>query len=371
MSTRTNVTLMTPDAGVAAAVGTALHANGHVITGPPLRDVRDLLAQLTKSAPPIVLVDLDPQPQQMLPQLERIVARFPTTRFVALASTLENDLLVEAMQTGIRRVVTKQSMQAELAKTLDRITSVDASDHGLRGDVITILSASGGCGATTLAVNLAEEFAIRDSKPALLVDLDSCYGALASYLGLNPRYAIDHILNYADQIDDQLIRSTATVHSEKIHLLASPSSTNFVDPALKLDRFEFAIEASRKAYGTTIVDAPRIPLETAASLVSSSEHTLLVFQLTVKDLRTGRAMLDTLRTRGIDISKVIPLANRYVKRQMIGLEEASKALGGPEIRYIRNDWATAIQSMNYGQLLSEAGPRSTLRKDLQELLTHL
>jgi pilus assembly protein CpaE len=319
-----------------------------------------------------VLVDLDPQPQQMLPQLERIVARFPTSRFVALASTLENDLLVEAMQTGIRRVVVKHSMQAELAKTLDRISAVDAADGNLRGDVITILSASGGCGATTLAVNLAEEIAIKQTKPTLLVDLDSCYGALASYLGLNPRYAIDHILGYADQIDDQLIRSTATVHSEKLHLLASPSTSNFADAgSLDLPRFESAIEASRKAYGTTIIDAPRIPLNTAASLVSSSKRTLLVFPLTVKDLRTGRAMLDALRARGIDVSNVIPLANRYVKRQMIGLEEASKALGGPEIRFIRNDWATAIQGMNYGQLLSEAGPRSTLRKDLQELVTQL
>src|SRR5262245_14491136 len=107
MNQRINITLMSPDPAVATAVGAALQNNGHVVTGAPLRDVRDLAAQLAKSAAPIVLVDLDPQPQLMLPQLERIVARFPTSRFVALASTLESDLLVEAMQTGIRRVVIK------------------------------------------------------------------------------------------------------------------------------------------------------------------------------------------------------------------------------------------------------------------------
>ena len=83
MSGRTLVTLMTPDPTVATAVTAALQSNGHVVSGPAVRDVRDLPAQLGRSPVPIVLIDLDPQPQQVLPQLERIIARFPTTRFVA------------------------------------------------------------------------------------------------------------------------------------------------------------------------------------------------------------------------------------------------------------------------------------------------
>ena len=372
MTTRTNVTLMTPDASLAASVATALQTNGHVLSGPTVRDLRELPVQLGRAPVPIVLIDLDPQPQQVLPHLERMVARFPATRFVALASSIGNDLLLEAMQTGVRRVVAKQAMASELGGVLDRLTAADTSDVTPRGRVITLLSASGGCGATTLAVNLAQELALKANQPTLLCDLDCAYGAVASYLGLSPRYAIDHVLNYAGAVDGNLIRSTATVHSDRIHVLASPCSTNFAQSeALNFNQLELALDGARRSYGNTVIDAPRVPLAVAAALASVSAATLLVLQLTVKDLRTGKAMIDALRERGVQAESIVPVANRYVKRQLISLDEAAKALGGIEVLPVRNDYSPAIQGLNFGQPLSEAGPRSYLRRDLQDLLGKL
>jgi pilus assembly protein CpaE len=369
---RINITLMTPDGLVAAAVASALQSNGHVLTAPTVRDLRELPVQLGRAPVPVVLVDLDPHPQQVLPQLERIVARFPQTRFVALSSTLGNDLLLEAMQTGVRRVVVKQTLAADLGGVLDRLTAGDAAEAGARGEVITLLSASGGCGATTLAVNLAEEVALKQNQPALVCVLDCAYGAVASYLGLSPRYAIDHVLNYAGAIDGNLIRSTATVHGERIHVLASPCSTDFahVQP-LNFDQLETVLAAARRSYPMTIIDAPRIALDTAAALAQHSVCTLLVLQLTVKDLRTAKAMLDALRERGVESETITPIASRYAKRQLISLDEAARALGGIDVLPIRNDYAPAIQGLNFGQPLSQAGPRSTLRKDIAELLSKL
>ena len=363
---------MSPDPAVAAAVASAFQTNGHVLAGPALRDVGDLAAHLGRSAAPFVLVDLDPQPQEILRSLERIVARFPQTRFVALSNTLENDLLLEAMQAGVRRVVIKHSLAADLSGVLDRLSVVESTDHGSRGNVLAVLSASGGCGATTVAVNLADEISVQQKQPTLLIDLDCSYGAVSSYLGIHPRYGVDQVLNYTGPIDGQLIQSSATVHSDKIHVLASPASVNLGSPELlSFQRLERALESARRAYATTIVDAPRIPISAAATLVSGSAATLLVFQLTVKDLRMARAMLDALRGHGIDTGSILPLANRHAKRQMIGLDDASKALGGVQVLAIRNDYLPAIQGLNYGQPLSESGPRSTLRKDLQELVSQL
>jgi pilus assembly protein CpaE len=320
---------------------------------------------------PICLIDLDPAPQQVLPQLERIIARFPTTRFVALSSTVGNELLLEAMQSGVRRVVMKQTMSADLPGVLDRLTAPDLQ-AGSTGEVLTVISASGGCGATTIAVNLAEEVAQKRKQPTLICDLDCSYGAVASYLGLTPRYGADHVLHYSGDIDAQLIRSTASVHNERIHVLASPASTNLgtAEP-LRFERLEHVLDSARRAYSVTIIDAPRLSLETTAALIAGSTATLLVLQLTVKDLRCARSILDALRDRGADPASIIPVANRYVKRQVISLEEANKALGGVDVLPIRNDYAPAIHGLNFGQMLSEAGPRSSIRRDLQDLVTKL
>ena len=371
MNARINITLMTPDASLAATLSDALHTNGHVIAGAAIRDLRDLAPQLARVPVPVALIDLDPSPHQLLPQLERIIARFPMTRFVALSSSVGNELLLEAMQSGVRRVVNKQTISADLPGVLDRLTAPDRAAAGPSGEIVTILSASGGCGATTLAVNLADEIALKRKQPTLLCDLDLSYGAIASYLGLNPRYGADHVLHHAGDVDAQLLRSTATVHNERIHVLASPASTNLGGEGLRFDRIEHLLDSARHAYGVTIIDAPRLPLDATTALVAASTTTLLVLQLTVKDLRCARATLDAIRNRGIDTAAVIPIANRYAKRQLISLDEANKALGGVDVVPIRNDYAPAIHGLNFGQTLSEAGPRSSIRKDVQDLLGKL
>src|SRR5687768_8363875 len=108
MSSRINVTLMSPDPTVATAVTAALQSNGHVLAGPAVRDLRDLAAQLTRSPAPIVLIDLDPQPQQVLPHLERIIARFPTTRFIALRSEEHTSELQSRLHLVCRLLLEKK-----------------------------------------------------------------------------------------------------------------------------------------------------------------------------------------------------------------------------------------------------------------------
>jgi len=375
MSAQSNVLLMTPDASLAAEVNRALSGNGHVLEPTWPQTARDLLAHLTRSsaAMPVVLVDLDPQPRQILSDLERVVARFPGSRFVGLADQLSSELLLESMQVGLRRVVSKRTMHGELHAVLDRLMGGASAGGSGQGELLTMLSASGGCGTTTLAVNLAYELARQPSaaggQRALLIDMDCHYGAMATYLGLEPRYGLDQILNYSGPIDTDLLSTTATAWGDELHVLASPASIRFCKPEpLNMDRLEQALRCARQAYRHTIVDAPRVGMELASILATASTRTLLVFQLTVKDIRIARQMLDALVEWGVPPGNLLPVANRYARRQMISLDDASKALGGIRIACVRNDWSAAIAGLNYGQTLAQAAARSVLRKDLQDLL---
>jgi pilus assembly protein CpaE len=370
MCAQANILLMTADPGVSAAVAQAL-TNGHLLAGGTARDPRELAGQLQCGGAGVVLVDLDPEPRQVLIDLERLISRFPLARFVALSGSIDSDLLMDAMQAGIRRVLVKQSIRAELQGVLNRLTSTDQADARARGTLCTVLSASGGCGATTIAVNLTEELG-QQTPPALIIDLDDRYGAVAPYLGIEARYAVDHVLGYSGPVDANLISTTATQHSTRIHVLASPASMrSSVAAPLDLSRIDQVCDSARRAYRSIVVDAPRVTADVAAALVGQSALVLLVMQLTVKDIRIARTTLDALRERCVEMSHIVPVANRYVRRQMISLEEAGKALGGLSVRPIRNDYAAAIQGLNFGQTLAECSPRSVLRRDIQELVALL
>ncbi|HEV2294153.1 MAG TPA: hypothetical protein VGR35_09870 [Tepidisphaeraceae bacterium] len=373
MERQDDLVVMTPDVTVSTAVDGVLGSNGRVWTKTTLRSLRDLLLHLGRATPAVALVDVDPHPRQVLAELERASARFPAVRFVALSSVLNNDLLLAAMQSGVRHVVVKQTLLKELPELLHRLTGTTGTTGIPRGNVFGVLSAGGGCGATVLAVNLADELAARTGQPSLLIDLDTSYGTVASYLGIEAQYGVDYLLSYGGPIDAHLIRSTATVHNDRIHVLPSPASINFSSPQpLALERLDQLLEAAAEAYGAVVIDAPRVSVDVAAALAAATSRCLLAMQLIVKDLRVARMMVAALTERGVSNEAVLPIVTRYARRQhMITLEEASKALGDLPVKWLRNDYHGAAQAMNFGQTLAEAVPRSSLRKDIQELATHL
>ena len=371
---RTNVLLMTADRSVAAAVSRALSSNGHVVTA-VAQDAQELFRHLSSNPSVVALVDLDPAPSQTLSRLEQLAGRFPAARFVALAGTVQPELLQDAMQAGVRRVLAKRSVEAELQGVLNRISPGDAA-NAPRGDVITVLQAAGGCGATTIAANLAAELSAstqpaQESQNTVVIDLDCCYGALTTYFGLAPLYALDHLLHYERAIDVELIRSTATLVSPQLHLLASPATTQGYRPQTPdFSRLTEVIGVASRTYSHTVIDAPRLPAEAVAALVAGSTHVLLVFQLMVKDVRLARAMLDWLDVLGIPRSHVIPVANRYGRRPPISLNDAAMVLGGgANVKPLRSDFPAASEAANFGKTLAQSAPRSPFRKDLQELIT--
>ena len=157
-------------------------------------DVRSLGGRLECGSIPIVLVDIDSNPAQMLDALEPIVNRYLHSRFVVLAKELQGDVMMRAMQVGIRHIQLKDRVADELMGILDRLVSIAPARK--TGSAITVLSAGGGAGCTTLVVNLANELQLTTSEPVLIVDLDYAYGAVSTYLELEGQYGVADVLSH-------------------------------------------------------------------------------------------------------------------------------------------------------------------------------
>jgi pilus assembly protein CpaE len=335
-------------------------------------DLHELDDRLDGGPTPVALVDIDADPLAMLSRLEPLITKHAQTRFVVLCREVRSDIVLEAMQVGARHCMVKSNIAEELPGVLRRLMhDVSATTSTASGRVITVLTASGGCGGTTLSINLAEEFRLHNEKPTLLVDLDAHYGAVATYLGLAGEFGIADVLSAHGGIDGQLISSTASVYSENMHVLLSPASVNFSNPTpLLWDRLDKVMTACKQSYYNTIIDAPRIPMDVAAELARASVLTLIVFELGVIDIRSTRAMLTALTDRRVPQANILPVANRYRKRSpMLSLDDARDALGGLSIGRVSNDFSSVIRSINYGQPVAKVAPRSSLRNDIHELVT--
>ena len=173
----------------------------------------------------------------------------------------------------------------------------------------------------------------------------------------------------AGRIDPQLIDSTALEYSEGLRALISPAASRFSEAGpFGLEHLGSVVEACRTAFAYTVIDAPRISMDVAGGLVAAGTVTLIVFQLSVKDIRIAREMLAALSERGVASDAIVLVANRFRKRHsQITIKEAQSALGDRSIESVCNDYQNASRCINYGQLISEAAPRSSLRRDLRRL----
>lgn len=361
--------LLAHDRQTEQVVAQALERAGLALRLGTCRSLAELAGRLETSSASIALVDVDPAPMAALIELEPLVRRFSTTRFVLLCSELAHEVLVEAMQIGARHCLAKRALPAELHSVLRR-WSQDGCGTPPRGAVVSLLSTRGGCGVTTLAINLAEELRLEQSEPVLLVDLDLDYGACSTFLGVEPTYGVADVLAGGAGIDSELLRSTASKFRDDFQVLASPAS---IDPAqahrLDLTHLQRFLHACRQTYRVTVVDAPRLPPESTLRLARASAAVLVVFELAVVDLRAARARIQSLEAQGIDSRKIFPLANRYKKRgPMLRLQDAEQALEGRKILTVSNDFESVIRSVNLGETMAELAPRSPARKDIRELL---
>ncbi len=368
MDPKAHIVLVTGDPETENAVASALAASDQFAPGVVCRSITELHVCLEKDPAPGVLVDIDPEPKLMLKTLGPVIGAFSGTRFVVLSNQLRNELMFQAMEAGARHFLVKDSIASELTAVLQRLVLNGSGPSGGRGTVVAFLAASGGCGATTLAVNLANELQILSKEPTLLIDLDVSFGAAATYLGLHGDYGIADVLEKRDNIDGELITTTAVAHPESIHVLLSPASTSFSRTVpLAYEHLGSALRACRQTCKYTVVDAPRVPMDAAAVISKGSSLTFVVLQLTVKDIRMARKMLTALNDRDVPPERVFPLVNRYRKgKRTITLQEAEEALGFKPL-LVSNDYKTAVRAFNFGRLLSNSAKRSTLRKDLRRL----
>jgi pilus assembly protein CpaE len=368
-----DVLMMTRDAGAIAAVQSALMSRPFGRAPSVCGNMMELRSRLSKPSTngdlDLAMVDIDHDPDGTLLDLAKVTAAHPRTRFMVLSTDCSEGLILQTMQAGVRYFLRKESITLELDGILKHLLSYEPPAASRLGDVISVFSCSGGCGATTVAINLANELRLASSEPVLLVDMDHYYGSVAAHLGLSGNYGIAHVLNREGAVDGHLIKTGAVGVVEGFDVLLSPAAA-VADASLpmKWENTARAVEACRESYRYVVIDAPRVPAPAAADLAALSQIAVVVFQLTVRDVSFAKTTIANLSSRGMARDRILPLANRVRRRApLLQLREGRRAIGMPAFCSIRSDWRRAVKSVDQGQPLAQTAHRSRLRRDFRRL----
>ncbi|RUW76486.1 MULTISPECIES: AAA family ATPase [unclassified Mesorhizobium] len=317
--------------------------------------------------PGIVILDLANGELLGQPGIVEARSKWASVPLIAISDELTSE------QT---RVLVRMNASDWLHKPLDAkellnaVTFHDTGNQGTKSRIITFIAASGGAGATTLALSAAEYLASKSSERAAstcLVDLDFQSANCGAYLNQFNQFDLSGIIGQPERLDVELMDviklsrpSGLTLYSfERPELPFEPHGADFVLRLLDLVAYRF---------DDIVIDLPNIETPWHSSVLSTSDEIFIVFELNVASLRQGKRLYKKIRElRGNQVSITL-VANKH-KRKWFGnhfsRSELEKIFKAPHIKSVALDNALLTDALNRAILPSEVDGRARFNKDLK------
>lgn len=239
----------------------------------------------------------------------------------------------------------------------------------------TVIGSVGGCGASTIAVELATMLARRSSatQRVALVDLNLADGAAAAYLGASPNMQLAEASSAPERIDAALLDAFSLRLSDGLDLLAAPRDSKAFSRVSQTAVCRL-LEVACQVYDWIIVDMPRHHQSWTLDVLAGSDEILVVSELTVPALLSARALASEIEAEIPDGAAPRIILNRLASRVFgpaPSLAEAEKALQRKADGGITSDWEAAAVSANLGGSISHHRPRSKIVRDIGVLIDRL
>lgn len=312
----------------------------------------------------MVMVSLDPTPQENLREVGCLVRQYPDISFFVLSQSRDADLLMEAMHLGVREFAPLPVQPEKLLAGIQRVAELRGLGH--RARVIHVIPTVGGCGSTTIACNVAASLA--GNGRTVLVDLDLARGAVASAFDLTPRYSIADLLESTHGLDRQLLNNALMTHEPTgLSVLARPTRLEQVSQ-VQPGPFKGLMRVLTRIFDYVVLDS-QMSLEPLYRMaLESADLNVLVVQLNVPSARNAARFLDGVRRLGIDGRKIKVVVNRASKKEHdVEPEELQRTLNVNIDWSIPNDFRSAIESINFGQPVVLRSPKAELSSNLVQL----
>ncbi len=264
-------------------------------------------------------------------------------------------LLSRALQSGVREVVLAGDRAAltaacrrsrELSRQLVAATAAEDALAAPAGRIVTVFAAKGGCGKTTLSINLAVALANGTGQRVCVVDLDLAFGDVAVSVQLDPARTMVDALPMAGHLDTTGAASLLTRYRPGLEMLlapVTPGDAEKVPPALVGE----LLAVLRGMFDYVVVDTPAQFSEHVLTAMDASAHLVLLATPdvpAVKNLRVALDMMDLLSYPRETRSVVL---NRSDSRVGLSLEDVERVVRCPIAAQVPSSRAVPV-SINSG-----------------------
>jgi len=328
-------------------------------------DAEQIFPEIERLRPSAVVVALGPEPDAELRFVERVARACPQVSVICASRDASPDLILRSMRAGAREFLRLPLRADEFATVYQRTAefcAVQPEAPKKRGRVISVFSSKGGTGTTFVATNVAASL----RAPTVLVDLNLHAGDLGLFLGVEPKFSVADLIENRQRIDDQLLRSYLTPHSERLSLLAAPREADAADD-IEAEHVFQVLEILRERHEYVVVDPQHTFDSITLAALDQSDDIVLVLTLDIPAIRSTQRALQIFDRLGYPRHKLHVVVNRFSKQIDLDLRQVERFLGERVAGYVQSDYKTAVNSINLGQPLVDSEPHSKIATELRQI----
>lgn len=274
-----------------------------------------------------------------LSALQAIHDETPATALVLAFAKRPDATLREIIRTGAIDLLQLPVADRNLHDAVERAISMSrshptepamtvhtAAPAGNLGTVFTVSSATGGCGKTFYATNLAYYLHQYTGKRTVIIDLDLQFGEVSTALRLRPRFTISDLLSREDidevdlavHIDDYVV-----THDSGVMVLPAPKDPSDADRIHPVD-VQRVIEAARKKFDYVIVDTPAALTEIVLAAFDLSNQLYVMATLDLPSVRHMGVFLNTLEKLKISSDNVKLILNKAERDVGLDVDQVTR-----------------------------------------------
>lgn len=274
-------------------------------------DVRTAIRALEREpTPAVLLVDISgvADPMQAMEALAGVCT--PDVRVLVVGEQTEigfyrrltRDLgVAEYLHKPLTRDMVARLIGPQLAGEVAE-AAAEALSRG--SQVIAVCGARGGCGATTIAVNLAVQLAEVSRGHVALLDLHLRGGTAGMMLGVRPGTGLRIALEQPDRADALFLDRVGIPVGDRLRLIAAEEPMDSLPLPAEVG-VQTVLKMLRHRFNFVVVDLPMPPGPAERIALAAARHCLLVLGPDIAGIRDTLALRKLVGTAGSSRATIV------------------------------------------------------------------
>jgi pilus assembly protein CpaE len=312
--------------------------------------------RLDRVRPDVVLLDIT----RVKEPLDQVVSRIRSTAarpaVFALHRSADPESILAALRAGASEFLYPpfhEPLKAALERLAQRREKTQKNQRR-GGKTLGFLSVKGGCGATTIACQVAAELARQVNAKVLLADLDFQTGLIGFLAKTKSAYSVVDAVNNIRRLDHSYWQALISNGIPNVEVITAPTSP--VAKEVAPGPIKQVVAFMKTEYDWSVLDLGRNLTPATLSVLDVVDETFLISTTEVPSLHQAKQMIAFLLDSGYPRANLHLVLNRVPKRMEVTREEIGEMLGLDVYAIIDDDYQALQEAYSNGRLLG-GGPQ--------------